>query len=153
MWIDTCRHIEMCGFVYIYMYIHIVNLVPGRALKASESWRRCWNRQVTGVSSYLFLDLILPFIYMLFDCNFAGTFRQDFDVSVGIGDLMEVSDDEQAPEHQQPAKKKNAGGLPDIDGEETLVDYIAKFKRACLGKRQQQRDVQKKLDDDTCHRV
>ena len=85
---------------------------------------------------------------MLLDCNFAGTFRQDFDVSVGIGDLMEVSDDEQAPEHQQPAKKKNSGGLPDIDGEDTLADYIAKFKRACLGKRQQQRDIQKKLDDD-----
>ena len=71
-----------------------------------------------------------------------GTFNENFDMSLGIGDLM-LEDEEDRPEGKP--KPKVVGALPELEGEETVADYLAKFKRACLGKKQQHRDLLEKL--------
>ena len=62
-----------------------------------------------------------------------GTFDENFDMSLGVGDLF---DDEEEP-IPDPASKKSKvpGALPQLEGEESVSDYLAKFKKACLSKK------------------
>ena len=84
-----------------------------------------------------------------FMCRYilAGTFTENFDLSLGVGDLMLDEEDEKS---QDPGGKKKVqpGTLPEIDGEETVAEYVAKFKRACLAKKNIYRDVMDKLVED-----
>lgn len=75
-----------------------------------------------------------------------GTFDESFDISLGVGDLMLEDEDEKPLDGN--AKKKNLAALPEIDGDESLADYLSKFKRACLGKKTLLRDVEDRLRED-----
>ena len=69
-----------------------------------------------------------------FMCRYilAGTFTENFDLSLGVGDLMLDEEDEKS---QDPGGKKKvqAGTLPEIDGEETVAEYVAKFQTSLPG--------------------
>ena len=77
-----------------------------------------------------------------------GKFRDGFDVSIGVGDLLEVSDDESEKANLNSNVKKKAAGLPELDGEESLAEFISKRKKACLAKRQLFRDALDHLQND-----
>ena len=75
-----------------------------------------------------------------------GTFDESFDMNLGVGDLM-LEDEEEKPVDGS-GKKKTIGALPEIEGEESVADYLTKFKRACLSKKTQLRDLEDKLKED-----
>ena len=75
-----------------------------------------------------------------------GTFDESFDMSLGVGDLMLEDEDDKVPEGN--TKKKNPASLPELDGEESLGDYLSRFKRACLSKKTVLRDVEERLRED-----
>ena len=77
-----------------------------------------------------------------------GTFRDGFDVSIGVGDLLEISDDESEKANPNSNGKKKATGLPELDGEETIQEFVSKHKKACLAKRQLFRDALDRLKND-----
>ena len=41
--------------------------------------------------------------------------------------------------------KKKGGPFPDIEGEESAADFVAKYKRACLGRKTAHRELQEKI--------
>ena len=98
-------------------------------------------------SLWVCLSLYMGSKPFMFRYILAGTFSENFDLSLGVGDLMLDDDEEKAPE---PAAKKKVqpGSLPELDGEESVTDYVAKFKRACLSKKNAYRDVLEKLAED-----
>lgn len=59
---------------------------------------------------------------------------------------MEDGEEEQ-PEEK---KKKPSAGLPVLEGPETADAFIAKFKRACLSKRQSLNEVRARLEAEQC---
>ncbi|CAE7501520.1 ttn-1 [Symbiodinium sp. CCMP2456] len=80
---------------------------------------------------------------MMEDC---GTFNENFDMSLGIGDLLEEDDEQSADPGSK--KPKPTGSLPRLEGEESVTDYLSKFKKACLSIKKEHRDVLDKLVDD-----
>ena len=69
-------------------------------------------------------------------------------MNVGVGDLLEVTDDE-GPGEAKPTKKK-AAGLPELDGEESVADFVSKYKKTCLNKRQVFRETSERLVKEEC---
>lgn len=66
-----------------------------------------------------------------------GDFNQSFDLT--IGDLVVEDDDEEGggpkPVPDDQPKKKVAQAFPSVDGEETMEQFIAKYKRTILSRR------------------
>ena len=79
----------------------------------------------------------------------SGVFRDNFDPQ-GLGDLIEVSEDEGGQGGQGGGKpaKKQASGLPTLDGPETVAEFVNKFKKTLLSKRQARREVMDRLEKD-----
>ena len=65
-----------------------------------------------------------------------------------MGDLLEVTDDE-GPGDAKGAKKKGAA-LPDLDGDETVAEFVSKYKKTCLNKRQIFRETAERLTREQC---
>ena len=84
--------------------------------------------------------------------NGSGAFNENF--SLGLGDFMEIEDQEasaQTPEAQGKSGapkglKRKADPFPCVDGEEACTDYIAKYKKACLNRKGVFRELQEKWD-------
>ena len=104
--------------------------------------------QVAGVTS----SVCLHVCHAVYSHNHSwvyivlGTFDESFDMNLGVGDLM-LEDEEEKPVDGS-GKKKTIGALPEIEGEESVADYLTKFKRACLSKKTQLRDLEDKLKED-----
>jgi hypothetical protein len=78
-------------------------------------------------------------------CVCPGLFNDNFDLgTVGVGDLMDISDEESS----EKSKKNKKGGLPDLEGTESLRDYLTKYKRTVLNKRAAFKDVEERLSKD-----
>lgn len=81
----------------------------------------------------------------------AGYFDDKFDVGstmggvVGVGDML--SDEEPSP---PPKAKKPAGNaaapFPTLEGSETVAQFVAKYKKACLSRRSAYNEVLEKWD-------
>ena len=66
--------------------------------------------------------------------NGSGLFNDQF--NLGIGDVFEVSGDEGDDETRPPPPKSKPCAFPTIEGEETTAEFVAKYKRALLNRRQ-----------------
>ena len=77
----------------------------------------------------------------------AGIFRENFDISEGIGDALELSDDE--GENAVP-KKNRSQGLPPVDGPEPVEQHVSKYKKYLLNRRAAYKDAVERLKKDAC---
>ncbi|CAK8993007.1 unnamed protein product [Durusdinium trenchii] len=74
----------------------------------------------------------------------SGFFNEGF--SLGLGDVMELSDEESpsSPSQEEevpPGSKPKSKGLPSIEGSETCAEFVSKYKRAVLNRRQVFKDA------------
>ena len=72
-----------------------------------------------------------------------------FDTDFSLGDLMDDGDAEDS--NTSPGanpKKKNLGEFPDVEGEESLPEYIGQYKRACLNRKALLKSTKERLDKD-----
>ena len=78
----------------------------------------------------------------------SGLFNENF--SLGLGDVMEVSDNEDndGSGGPGPAPKPKANAFPPVDGKETAAEFVAKYKRAALNRRQVFRENQVKWNEE-----
>ena len=70
--------------------------------------------------------------------NGAGAFNENFDLT--IGDIMVDEDDDDGsapPPEGEPTKppKKVANPFPNVDGEETMEQFVGKYKKTMLSRR------------------
>ena len=55
-----------------------------------------------------------------------------FDTEFSLGDILEDGDDTDKPP-EKPKKKLDE--FPDIEGEESVTEYVGQYKRACLNRK------------------
>ena len=68
-------------------------------------------------------------------------------MTLGLGDLIQVSEDEGNGKDTPAGKtRRGGGGLPPLDGPENVADYVSKFKRTLLSKRQAHREVMERIE-------
>ena len=67
-------------------------------------------------------------------------------MTLGLGDLIQVSEDEGNGDKPPAARAKRGGGLPPLDGPENVTDYVSKFKKTLLSKRQAHREVMERIE-------
>ena len=72
-----------------------------------------------------------------------------FDTDFSLGDLM-VDDGDEDPNSSPAAnpKKKKLGEFPEVEGEESLPEYIGQYKRACLNRKALLKSTKERLDKD-----
>ena len=72
-----------------------------------------------------------------------------FDTDFSLGDLM-VDDGDEDPNNSPAAnpKKKKLGEFPEVEGEESLPEYIGQYKRACLNRKALLKSTKERLDKD-----
>ena len=69
-------------------------------------------------------------------------------MDIGVGDAFDCEDEEDVPEDK--GKKNKQSGLPLLEGPESVDQFIGKFKRACLAKRQALNEVKCRLESESC---
>lgn len=72
----------------------------------------------------------------------AGLLNEQFSLNLGMGDLLELSDDEgelnggDDEEDDQKKLPKSKNPFPDLEGKETVQEYVQKYKKASLNRKQ-----------------
>ncbi|CAE7941262.1 unnamed protein product, partial [Symbiodinium necroappetens] len=74
----------------------------------------------------------------------SGFFRENFDIHTGIGDAVDLSDHEDDDNKKSTAKGRDKG-LPDIDGPDTLKEFLNKYKKSLLNRRSAFKEVVERL--------
>ena len=71
-----------------------------------------------------------------------------FDTQFSLGDLLEEDEAESNPDQQTETKKKKLEEFPAVEGEESLMEYIGQFKKACLTRKANLKTAKERLDKD-----
>ena len=73
-----------------------------------------------------------------------------FDTDFSLGDLFEDGDEDpnNSPVSAGNPKKKKLGEFPEVEGEESLPEYIGQYKRACLNRKALLKSTKERLDKD-----
>lgn len=74
-----------------------------------------------------------------------------FDSDFSLGDLLEEVEEGTntgAPPSGNPNKKKKLDEFPEVEGDETLTEYIGQYKRACLNKKALLKSTKERLEKD-----
>eukprot|EP00435_Cladocopium_sp_Y103_P013754 s1834_g3.t1 len=88
------------------------------------------------------------------DSNANRFLTNNFAKDLGIGDVLELSDQEDEPPNgEKPPEPNNTGKkkpqpFPDLEGTESVADFISKYKKQCLLRKTQFREMQEKFDSD-----
>ena len=72
-----------------------------------------------------------------------------YDTDFSLGDVLDDGDDEEQPgaPEKQP-KKKKLDDFPEVEGEESTVEYIGQYKRACLNRKALLKSTKERLERD-----
>lgn len=74
-----------------------------------------------------------------------------YDTSFELGDLLEESQEEEHvdhPESKPKQHKKRVQEFPVVEGEETTVEYVGQFKKACLTRKALLKSTKDRLEKD-----
>ena len=71
-----------------------------------------------------------------------------FDSEFSLGDVLDEGEDEQSGTPSQSMKKKKLGEYPDVEGDESLPEYIGQYKRACLSRKALLKTTKERLEKD-----
>ena len=71
-----------------------------------------------------------------------------FDTQFSLGDLLDEEEAETSPDQQPPRPRKKTWRVPPIEGEESLMEYIGQFKKACLTRKANLKTAKERLEKD-----
>ena len=69
-----------------------------------------------------------------------------FDTDFCLGDVFE--DEEDTPGNSDSKPKKRIGDWPSVEGEESVVEYVGAYKKACLAKKALIKNTKDRLERD-----
>ena len=69
-----------------------------------------------------------------------------FDTDFCLGDIMVDDEDNEPPENQK--KKTKLAEFPVLEGEESIVEYVGQYKKACLSKKALLKNTRDRLEKD-----
>ena len=70
-----------------------------------------------------------------------------FDTDFCLGDVLNDDDEEKEPE-SKPQPKKKLTEFPVVEGEESVVEYVGQYKKACLSKKALLKSTRERLEKD-----
>ena len=70
-----------------------------------------------------------------------------FDSDFCLGDIFDEEEPDQGDVNQQKAKKK-LSEFPVLEGEESIVEYVGQYKKACLSKKALLKSTRERLEKD-----
>jgi hypothetical protein len=71
-----------------------------------------------------------------------------FDTQFSLGDLLDEEEAETNTDQPPETKKKKLEEFPPIEGEESLMEYIGQFKKACLTRKANLKTAKERLERD-----
>ena len=71
-----------------------------------------------------------------------------FDTDFNLGDLLEEEDEKNGDDPKLPQKKVKMVEFPSVEGEESIVEYIGQYKKACLSRKALLKNTRERLDKD-----
>lgn len=71
-----------------------------------------------------------------------------FDSEFSLGDVLDEGEDEQSASPNNGPKKKKLEEYPDVEGDESLPEYIGQYKRACLSRKALLKTTKERLEKD-----
>ena len=71
-----------------------------------------------------------------------------FDTQFSLGDLLDEEEAETNTDQPPETKKKKLEEFPPIEGEESLMEYIGQFKKACLTRKANLKTAKERLEKD-----
>lgn len=76
-----------------------------------------------------------------------------YDTDFSLGDIL-LEEAEEEGENNKPGgetrKKKKLDDFPSVEGEESLVEYIGQYKKACLNRKALLKSSKERLEKDQC---
>lgn len=70
-----------------------------------------------------------------------------FDTDFCLGDVL-MDEEEEKDENKPNLPKKKLTEFPEVEGEETVIEYVGQYKKACLSKKALLKNTRERLEKD-----